>query len=152
MAMTLRRSARCSLLRTSRVDDLTERPRVVQETNGAILPCAMGNVEIVRAFLDRYNRGDLAQAFELFHPDIVSGGYEGGERKGRQAAEEAFLGWREDWEWFRSYLEEFIDAGDDRAVVICRNIGKGRRSGVEIEMIAGEVWGFRDGKIASLFV
>jgi ketosteroid isomerase-like protein len=32
------------------------------------------NVEIVQAFLDRYNRGDLSEAFELFHEGIVSGG------------------------------------------------------------------------------
>ena len=110
------------------------------------------NLEIVQAFLDRYNRGDLSEAFELFHEDIVSGGYEGSTEKGSEAAEQAFLGWREDWEWFKSFLEEFIDAGEDRAVVVCRNVGKGRRSGVEVEMVAGEVWGFQDGKIASLFV
>jgi ketosteroid isomerase-like protein len=73
-------------------------------------------------------------------------------REDTRPPEQAFLGWREDWEWFKSYLEEFIDAGNDRAVVVCRSVGKGRRSGVEVEMVAGEVWGFREGKISSLFI
>jgi ketosteroid isomerase-like protein len=110
------------------------------------------NIEIVRAFLDRYNRGDLSAAFELFHEEIVARGYEGSYDRGPMAVAEGFVEWRKDWESFTSHLEEFIDLGDDRAVVICRNMGKGRMSGAELDMVAGEVWGFRDGKIASLSV
>jgi ketosteroid isomerase-like protein len=109
------------------------------------------NIEIVSAFLDAYNRGDLDSAFEYLHPDIESRGYEGRDERGRELAIEGFLCWRQEWESFTSELDEFIDLGDDRAVVICRDRGRGRRSGAEIQAQTGEIWAFKDGKISGLF-
>ncbi len=36
--------------------------------------------------------------------------------------------------------------------VICRDYGTGRLSGVEIDMSAGEIWGFQEGKVRSVTV
>jgi ketosteroid isomerase-like protein len=108
------------------------------------------NVEIVQGFLDAYNRCDLKEAFAYLHPDIDVLGYEGRRERGHESAVAGFMGWREQWESFTSNLDEFIDLGDNRAVLIVRNRGRGRRSGVEIDEQAGEIWGFRDGKISSL--
>jgi ketosteroid isomerase-like protein len=108
------------------------------------------NLEVVRGFLDAYNRGDYEAAFEHFHPEIESRGYEGVVSRGKKEAVSAFHGWREQWKWFVSELEEFIELDDDRAVVVCHSRGQGRRSGIEIDMHAGEIWAFREGKIAGM--
>jgi ketosteroid isomerase-like protein len=108
------------------------------------------NVEIVRAFLDSYNRGDLDNAFQHLHPDIEIRGYDGGVSRGWDASVAGFLGWREQWKEFTSELEEFIDLGGDRAVVVCHSSGVGKHSGIEIDMHAGEIWTFGEGKITSM--
>jgi ketosteroid isomerase-like protein len=54
------------------------------------------NVEIVRAFLDAYNRLDLDGAFDYLHPDIELLGYEGRHERGRESAVAGFLDWREE--------------------------------------------------------
>ena len=110
------------------------------------------NVEIVRGFADAYNRGAFDSAFEYLHPNIKVRGYEGRTERGRDLAIEGFMGWREDWDSFTSELEEFIDLGSDRAVVIFRNRGRGKRSGVEIDARTGEIWGFKDGKVSELIL
>jgi ketosteroid isomerase-like protein len=49
-----------------------------------------------------------------------------------------------------AWLEDFIEIGDDRAVVVAHSKGIGRRSGVEIEMHGSEIWSFRDGQVGGI--
>lgn len=60
------------------------------------------------------------------------------------------LGWRREWETFVARLEEFVDLGDDRALLTVRSTGTGRSSGVEVEMRGSEIWTFCDGRVAGI--
>lgn len=106
--------------------------------------------ELVLAFHRAYNRGDLDRAFACFHEDIEVRGYNGFVSRGREASARSALAWLEQWTSFTSELKEVAELDDGRVLVICHNFGTGRRSGVEIDMFAGEIWGFGDGKIRSV--
>jgi ketosteroid isomerase-like protein len=53
------------------------------------------------------------------------------------------------WQEFSFQPEEFIDAGE-QVIVRVRARGRARASGVEVENVRFHVYGFREGKVASL--
>jgi ketosteroid isomerase-like protein len=111
------------------------------------------NVEIVRAAYDAWNRGDLQSVLDRLHPELEweenPDVYPGLDRSYRGHA--GFLKRQRDafdiWEWFRVEEQDFIDAGE-HVVVFLRLMGKGRYSGIEVEMRVYDVFTFRDGKVA----
>jgi ketosteroid isomerase-like protein len=107
-------------------------------------------VEIIRSFDEEYRRGDLEAISECYHPDVEVISWMGSRYEGREAVMEAMREWLREWEWFTSETEEIIELPDDRAVLISRFRGKGKSSGAETEWIAGEIWTFREGKIAAV--
>src|SRR5947209_3951550 len=76
----------------------------------------------------------------VFNPDTYEG-HAGLRRLGREVSEV--------WESFHVEPERFIDAGD-RVVVIERRRGRGRESGVEVEMRSGVIWTLRDSKVVRM--
>jgi ketosteroid isomerase-like protein len=110
------------------------------------------NVEIVRAGYDAWNRGDLQAVLDRLHPDVEweenPDVYPGLDRIYR--GHDGFLKRQRDafdvWEWFRVEDREFIDAGE-HVVAFLHLIGKGRHSGIEVEMSLYDVLTFRDAKI-----
>lgn len=108
------------------------------------------NLEIIRGFDADYRRRDLEAIYERYHPDIEVRDWMGGVHKGREAATDSMKEWLRQWEWFSSDLEEIVELPGDRAVVINRFRGKGKQSGAETEWVAGEIWTFREGKIAQI--
>jgi ketosteroid isomerase-like protein len=61
--------------------------------------------------------------------------------------------WRnalEPWEVYRTEVEEFIDAGEDRVVVLVRDHGRVHGSDAEVDVAGGSVWTLRDGKVARI--
>ena len=111
-----------------------------------------GNVELVLAFHRAYNRGDLDAAFACFHEEIEVRGYNGFVSRGREAGVRSALAWLEQWASFTSEPREVTELDGERVLVLCHNFGTGKRSGVEIDMSAGEIWGFREGKVSSVTV
>jgi ketosteroid isomerase-like protein len=53
------------------------------------------------------------------------------------------------WENYEMELEEFIDAGE-RVLILFRERGQGRRSGVDTEAKLGAVWTVRDGRVSRM--
>jgi ketosteroid isomerase-like protein len=108
------------------------------------------NVEIVRRCYESWPKRDYSFIEEVIHPDgaldltrnqlnpEIYRGYEG------------FLRWirsvEEIWDQFDVLPEEFIDAGD-QVVVAIRRSGKGKGSGVAVDMLTFNIWAFRDGKV-----
>jgi ketosteroid isomerase-like protein len=111
------------------------------------------NVEIVRAACDAWNRGDLDSVLAHLDPDLEweenPDVYPGLDRVYRGHA--GFLKRQRDafdvWEWFTVEDQEFIDAGE-HVVAALRLRGKGRHSGIEVEMSVYDCFTFRDGKVA----
>jgi ketosteroid isomerase-like protein len=107
------------------------------------------NVELVQAFWEAWQRGDMGAVFAFYDPAIEIFDYD------LPDATEAYRGldgvrrwgadWEASWESWSWEPEEFIDAGD-RVVVILRVHARGRGSGVDVERVDGAVWTLRDGK------
>ncbi len=112
------------------------------------------NVELVRRWLEGLERGEVSP--ELCDPEIeirnwaespAPGpyhGYDGLHRWWRTVADPDIV---VDPRPFQ--VEEMIDVGDDRVVVIQRLTGKARYSGIEFDEVWGAVITVRDGKIFS---
>jgi ketosteroid isomerase-like protein len=113
------------------------------------------NVEVVRAFLDAYNRGELDVVFELCTPDVE--GYPASvfpEPRPRfgHAAMKAFLeeigsAWAEPP---RYVLTEVVAVGDDRVLARGDWRGRGAASAIESSSEWSIVWTIRDGQIARI--
>jgi ketosteroid isomerase-like protein len=108
------------------------------------------NVELLKRGLEAFARGDIAAVLELLAPDVditsdalgLSGG-------GSYLGHDGFVrATRETLEAFEDYRidgEEFIDAGED-VVVLVHISGRGRGSGIPVDMRLVHVWTVRGGK------
>jgi ketosteroid isomerase-like protein len=64
--------------------------------------------------------------------------------EGIEGAMEFLQSWLEAWDDWNLEVEEYLDAGDE-VVVICRQSGRSRSSGLPVEMHFSQVWTVRDG-------
>jgi ketosteroid isomerase-like protein len=107
------------------------------------------NVEIVRRCCEASARGDWEAAMMTVHPEIeydLSRFPEGQVYHGHAGIREAFRIWLGAWQDYRQEWDEIIDAGDEAVVVIGRELGRGKASGVEVEQEVFAVWTMLDGK------
>lgn len=121
---------------------------------------ASANVEIVRRVFAVFERfeGDSRRAIlsegaaEVFDPDVALArigdefGDLAGEWRGLAEARAALLEFWDEFEDMRTEAERFIDLGD-RVLVLIKQTGRGRRSGVVVEHDAANLVVLRDGKI-----
>jgi ketosteroid isomerase-like protein len=106
-----------------------------------------GNVEVVRGMLEDYVRGDYAAALPAFARDVeVVTSLE--RFHGPAGVAEEANRWEEMWSDYRFEVQDLVEAGDNRVVLLYRQVGKAKESGVEVEERAGWVYTLRDGKIA----
>ena len=95
------------------------------------------------------NRGDLSVVLELLDPDIEwhepGPSLEAGTHRGRDGFERFFCGWLESFEGFRVEPERVVQRGD-QLVVVVRQTGAGRSSGVQVETRLAHVWTVANGK------
>ena len=96
------------------------------------------NVELVKQLWDAFQRGDIEWMVQRCTPDIAIAQppetpdatvYEG-----RTAMIDAVEGFPRDWEDFRVDLREVLDVSDDAVLSVCRNRGRGRISGLEMDV------------------
>ena len=59
---------------------------------------------------------------------------------------EAFRIWLGTWEDYRQELEEIIDTPGDEVIVLVREFGRGKGSGIEVERPIAAMWTLRDRK------
>jgi ketosteroid isomerase-like protein len=113
------------------------------------------NVEIVRRGWDAWVRGDLSGLLRLLDPDVVwdathfhdwpESTYHG------FAGVERFLNeWRDVWDVYEIDVEDVRAAPDGRVVSLILQRGKGRTSGLPMEMESAQVATLRDGKVTRL--
>ena len=107
------------------------------------------NVEIVRAALDAFNRGDVDAAFNDADPDFEFDLTRAvGMDRGVYNLEEfrdLLADFTGTWESFTLGADELIDAGED-VVMPFTNVLRGR-DGVEVQARGVWVWTIRDGSI-----
>jgi ketosteroid isomerase-like protein len=108
------------------------------------------NLEIVRRCIELANRRELPQALELFDPDFeldLSRNIFNADVYRGHAGIERFMSVVEDvWDNFHVVLDELVDAGDTVMTALTMR-GKGKESGVEVDMHVFQVWTLRDSKV-----
>ncbi len=108
------------------------------------------NVQIIRRLVEAFNDRDLDSMVEHMQPDAelhpLRAQLEGKAYRGHEGLREMLADFDQDWEYVRMEPEEYRDA-DDEVVVLGRLHGRGRASGVELDVPMGFVWTLRDGKV-----
>src|SRR5688500_10109696 len=110
------------------------------------------NVEVVRRIYDAYLSGNYDAAFAEIDPAVEFDGTarpEGGVYHGHEGVAEALRTWTGTWEVWRLEVVEIIDAGE-KVVVVERQSGRGRGSGVPLAQLTATVFEFRAGKVARM--
>jgi len=111
------------------------------------------NLDVVRSIYSGWERGDFSSA-AWADPDIehlVVDGPEPSRWNGLAGLAEGWRDWLRAWEDFRAEPEKYIDLGDERILVLVRNSGRGRVSGLELEQSSGaNLFELHDGKVVRL--
>jgi ketosteroid isomerase-like protein len=109
------------------------------------------NVEIVRRAYEAFNHEGREAMFSYLHGDIEwdesdlparrPGVYHGHEGVTRVLDENAAL-----WEDIKVAIDDVVEGKDGRVAVFIRATGRGRHTGVAVELASAQVWSLRDGK------
>src|ERR1700736_2743294 len=114
---------------------------------------SQGNVEIAQRVIDAFNRRDVDAIFECVNHDVewfpaMPVTFGGGALRGRDGIESYIREVTETWEEYRVVGQDFRDLGDDQALVLSRVEGRGAGSGGPVDAAMGQIYDFRNGKIA----
>jgi ketosteroid isomerase-like protein len=116
---------------------------------------ASANLDLVRAIYAAWERGDFSSA-EWAHPDIefgFAGGPEPGNWTGVAQMVERYRDWLRAWKDFRAEPEEYLVLDRERILVLVRNSGRGRTSGLEVDQRSvANLFQLRDGKVTRLVI
>jgi uncharacterized protein len=108
------------------------------------------NVEIVRRCSEFFRSRDLSYLAQVVDPDLVfdvsRNVFNPGVHRGLDGFRRFIEQVDEMRETFDLEIEELVDGGD-RVVTGVRIAGRGRGSGIEVEMHVFNVWMLRDGKV-----
>jgi ketosteroid isomerase-like protein len=109
------------------------------------------NVEIVKEFMQRFDKGDRDEWREYFDPDVVwdtsaSNMPSAGVFHGHEGVARFFRDWLGTWGDYEMTTREYLDAGDS-VVIVFRQRGTGRESGVQIERDFFAVYDLRESKV-----
>jgi uncharacterized protein len=108
------------------------------------------NVEIVRAMLNAFNRGDFEASLQFLDegvewhdpPDVPDAGV----HRGPEEVRRWMARWLGAWESYTAEAEELIDAGD-QVVVVHHERGRGKGSGAEVEHRSANLFDLRNEKV-----
>ncbi len=115
-----------------------------------------GNVEIVRRGWEAWAEGDLDTLFELFDPAAewhttnLLGWPEDDVYYGHEGIRRFFEEWLASWERYEAGVEEYLDAGDGRVLVICWQRGYGPGSHVPVQMDFAQICTLKGGLVTRL--
>jgi uncharacterized protein len=113
------------------------------------------NVEIVRTAFTAFDRGDIEAVLRLCAEDIVITQPPelpgvSAKQRGHRGVLEAFAIWPEQWEDYRMKILRITAAPADRVIVTTRARGRGRQSGVEVDMEFSFVFTIGDARIREM--
>jgi mannose-6-phosphate isomerase-like protein (cupin superfamily)/ketosteroid isomerase-like protein len=114
------------------------------------------NVEVVRRGWDAWIKRDLNGLFELFDPAVewdttrLQGWPEDEVYCGHDEVRRFLEDWLGSWERYEAGVEEYIDAGHDRVLVICWQRGYGPGSHVPVQMDWAQVCTVKGGRVRRL--
>jgi ketosteroid isomerase-like protein len=100
------------------------------------------NVEVVWGCFEAFREGNYEAAMQALAPDVeydLTHFPEGNVYHGHDGVREAFRLWLGAWDEYRQEIVEVIPSGD-KVLVVGREIGRGKGSGVEVERGIFAVW------------
>jgi ketosteroid isomerase-like protein len=110
-----------------------------------------GAADTVHRALEAFNRDGPEAILPFLHPDVVwdeselparqPGVYHGHDGVRKLLEENAAL-----WDGITVSVDELIEGEEGDVVAFIRVKGRGRNTGVEVELAVAEVWRLRDGK------
>jgi ketosteroid isomerase-like protein len=113
---------------------------------------APSNIDVVRAVVTEFNRGNFAAAMEMCTEDVVF------DWSRRMLDGEVFTGRAESQRFLQGVLEifdeihipsdELTDLGGGLVLLVGTARFKGRASGLDVEAAAANLWTVRDGKVS----
>jgi uncharacterized protein len=112
-----------------------------------------GKTETLRARYERFSRGDLEGALDLWTDDFVWEGSNApdlpgaGRHEGKQAATQVLQSAVGAWDKFELTADEFIEQGDTVVVLGHTDVAKGDSSA---RLPVVHIWRFRDGEVCRL--
>lgn len=113
------------------------------------------NLEIVRTIYVDWARGDFSSV-AWASPDIefvFAGGPEPGSWRGMSGMSDAYREWLRAWEGFRAEPEEYMLLDSERVLVLVRNSGRGRTSGLElVQHSVANLFQLQHGKVTRIVV
>jgi ketosteroid isomerase-like protein len=113
------------------------------------------NVEVVREGWDAWIRGDMPRLFRQLDPNVVwdtSHFHDWPESSyhGIEGVERFLSEWRDVWDGYEVEVEDVRAAPDGRVVSLIVQRGKGRGSGLAMEIETAVIATLRDGKITRI--
>jgi ketosteroid isomerase-like protein len=116
---------------------------------------AASNLDVVRAIYADWQRGDFSSA-GWAHPEIefaFVGGPQPGSWKGLAGMAAGYGEWLRAWKDFRAQPEDYLIVDSERVLVLVRNSGRGRTSGLELEEHSvANLFHLREGKVTRIVV
>jgi ketosteroid isomerase-like protein len=113
------------------------------------------NLDLVRSIYAAWELGDFSSA-EWAHPEIefaFADGPQPASWRGLAAMAEAYGEWLSAWRDFRAEPEKYLILDGQRVLVLVRNNGRGRTSGLELqEQSVANLFEVREGKVRRLVV
>jgi len=110
------------------------------------------NVDVVRAVVTEFNRGNFAAAMEMCTEDVVFDWsrrmLDGEVLTGRKDAQRFLEGVLEIFDEIHIPADELTDLGDGVVLLVGTARFKGRASGLDVEAAAANLWTVRDGKVS----
>lgn len=109
------------------------------------------SVDTVRAMWDAFVGDDPVSGLSFCDPAIEWDGTnlpDGKVAHGHEAVIEHAMRWAEMWDEWRMEPERFVDAGDDRVIVVFREVGRSD-SGLQMDERHAELYAVRNGKVVS---
>ena len=126
------------------------------------------DVELVRGLLAPFEQGDMVPMWrddaivaarreataDLLTPDFecvfVREDVGRSTYYGVDGLRAAWLDWLEPWDSYHAGVEDVIDAGDGRVVVLTRDHARPKGASAEVGFLGAPVWTVRDGKVARI--
>jgi ketosteroid isomerase-like protein len=117
-------------------------------------PVSQQNVEIIREFLDAFNRRDSAACLEAIDPDVEwhpPPDIDAPIANGRDALAAQWRDWLSTWEEYRFVPDEIVEGRGDAVLVSGEESARGKGSGIEVRSRrVTAVYELRAGRIVRL--
>ncbi len=112
-------------------------------------------LEVVRGIYAELERGNFRALLDVLAPDVqfvtfMPDSPDEVVMNGTDELATFMRDWLGQWENYRAVGDEFKEVGSDTVLVLGRQLGIGRGSGVEVESPGHTVWTFRAGEVVRL--